>query len=110
MRNLKNESIIVLILFLLATSCGQNQKASIETKTLPDNFLNSAGNISANTKGVIHLDAEYSVMNNETGNADIYLIHKKGGNRWIKQAKNAYPKMVYPHDWYIDDIYKNKKD
>lgn len=104
MRKIKNTLIVFFVGIL--TSCGQNPKASIENKKLSNNFLNSAGNISANTKGVIHLDAEYSIMNNELGNTDIYLIHKKGGEWWIEQAKNKYPKMVYPHDWYIDDVYE----
>lgn len=104
MTKIKKTAIVFFV--GIFASCGQNPKAGIESIKLPGNFLNSAGNVSANTKGVIHLDAEYSVKNNELGNADIYLIHEKGGNWWIDQAKNAYPKMVYPHDWYIDDIYK----
>lgn len=104
MKNLKNKSIIVLISFLLVASCGQNSKASIETQKLPENFLDSAGNISANAKGVIHLDAEYSVMNNELGNADIYLIHKKGGDWWIEQAKKNFPKSIVSRNRYAKQI------
>ena len=80
MKDIKNKSIIVLISFLLVASCGQSSKANKENKILPNNFLNTAGNIAANAKGVIHLDSEYSVKGNKTGNADIYLIHKNGGD------------------------------
>ncbi|GAB4507764.1 MAG: hypothetical protein Tsb004_03690 [Allomuricauda sp.] len=104
MKNLKNESIIVLISFLLVASCWQNKKTSIETKKLPSNFLNSAGNISANTMGIIHLDAEYSVKNNKAGNADIYLIHKKGGDWWIEQAKKNFPKSIVSRNRHAKQI------
>ena len=104
MKNLKIESIIVLISFLLVASCRQNPKTSIETIKLPDNFLNSAGNVSANNKGVIHLDAEYSVKNNELGNADIYLIHKNGGNWWIMQAKKKFPDNYYAEGFYVTSL------
>ncbi len=96
--------MIVLISFLLIASCGQNPKARIETQKLPGNFLNSAGNVSANTKGVIHLDAEYSVKNNELGNADIYLIHEKGGNWWIMQAKKKFPDNYYAEGFYATSL------
>ncbi|MDC6385655.1 hypothetical protein PP180_09760 [Muricauda sp. SK9] len=102
MRKIKN--IVIIFFFGVLTSCGQNKKASIEIKKLPNNFLNSAGNISANTKGIIHLDAEYSVKNNKTGNADIYLIHKKGGDWWIEQAKKNFPKSIVSRNRYAKQI------
>lgn len=104
MKNLKNESIIVLISFLLVSSCWQNKKASVETKKLPDNFLNSAGNISGNSKGVVHLETSYRVKNNNVGNADIYLIHKKGGEWWIEQAKKNFPKSIVSRNRYAKRI------
>lgn len=109
MKYLVKISFVLMLLFAgILISCGQNPKASIETQKLPEIFLDSAGNISANAKGVIHLDAEYSVMNNELGNADIYLIHKNGCDWWISQAKSKFPKMAYPQDWFIDDLYREK--
>jgi hypothetical protein len=102
MRKIKN---IIIIFFLgVLTSCGQSSKANTENKKLPNNFLKTAGNISANAKGVIHLDSEYSVKNNKTGNADIYLIHKNGGDWWIEQAKKNFPKSIVSRNRYAKRI------
>jgi hypothetical protein len=104
MKDIKNKSIIVLISFLLVASCGQNPKASIETQKLPSNFLNSARNISANSKGIVHLETSYRVKNNNVRNADIYLIHKNGGNWWIKQANKKFPDNYYAEGFYATSL------
>lgn len=109
----KVKFLILVFIIGIITSCAQNANSKngknfIEREELPNNFLNSVGNISANKKGVIHMEMEYLIKNNDIGNAEIYMIHKNGGKWWINQAKKFFPKKAYPHDWFIDSIFKNQ--
>ena len=27
---------------------------------------------------------------------------------WVKQAKEKYPEMPYPEDWFVEDLYKSQ--
>ena len=108
----KSKLLVIVFVIGMITSCAQSTKSkkeqnSIQLTELPDNFLNSAGNISANTQGVIHLETEYLIKNNEIGNAEIFMIHKNGGSWWINQAKKKFPKKIYPHDWFVDSLFEN---
>lgn len=109
---MKNVRLLVTISVLgMFTSCAQSSNSKkgndkIIQKKLPDNFLDSAGNVSANTQGIIHLEAEYLVKNNNIGNAEIYLIHKKGGAWWCQQAKRRFPNNYYAERFFADFLLK----
>jgi len=99
---MEKTKIILLVFFTgILVSCAQGAK---EISKLSENIMKSARNISANSKGVIHLETSYRVKNNNVGNADIFLIHKNGGNWWIKQANKKFPDNYYAEGFYATSL------
>jgi len=102
---MEKAKIILLGFFTgILISCAQATK---EISKLSEDIMNSARNISANSKGVVHLETSFRVKNNNVGNADIYLIHKNGGNWWVKQAKKKFPDNYYAEGFYATSLIEN---
>ena len=109
------KKILVLLIIVCCTNgCAQIKKEEkINDDFRPMNFLINNGDLkySAGKNGMIRFRCYYGESfesENPFGNAQVYMIHKNGGDWWMKQAKEKYPEMPYPEDWFVEDLYKSQ--
>lgn len=102
------KNIVLILVMVFANNCAQTNKNA------PMDFVEYNGDLkysASSGDGIVYFRCYHGYSDdseNPYGNARVYMIHKNGGNWWMKQAKKEFPEMAYPEDWYVENLYKNE--
>lgn len=115
-----NKVIIILLIVMCSNSCAQvsKQESCSKIEYVPMDFTKHNGDLafSAEKNGIITFRCYYgysSESQNPYGKAQVYMIHKNGGEWWYKEAKSRFPTFEgrenpYPNLDAVENLYNDR--
>ena len=108
------KKVLILSFIVFCTNaCLHTTKEKIENYA-PMDFMDYNGDLSfsgSSGDGIIYFRCYHGYSDgseNPFGNAQVYMIHKNGGDWWMNKAKELYPDKSYYPLFYANELYESQ--